>query len=265
MRERVPIAGDVQFIAVPGLPEIEPGADLVALIAAALQARPLTLRARDVLVVAQKIVSKAEGRLVELDSVSPSAQAQRLAELTGKDPRVVELILGETDEIVRAVPRVLIVRHRLGFVMANAGVDRSNVPAAPHADSTGARALLLPKNPDASAAELRRGLTQRFGVEIAVVVSDSFGRPWRRGVQNVALGCAGLPSLVDRRGERDREGRTLEVTEVAFADAIAAGAALVMGEAAESTPVVLVRGLEWQAPERDASALLRPKAEDLFR
>ncbi|MGH8150037.1 MAG: coenzyme F420-0:L-glutamate ligase [Steroidobacteraceae bacterium] len=250
----------VHFIPVRGLPEVEPGADLAALIAAALAAQPLALHTHDVLVVAQKVVSKAEGRFVELDGVSPSEKAQRLAQVTGKDPRIVELILGETDEVVRAAPRVLIVRHRLGFVMANAGVDRSNVPAVPTE-----RALLLPRNPDASAAELRHRLVQRLGAEIAVIVSDSFGRPWRRGVQNVALGSAGLPSLIDRRGERDREGRTLEVTEVAFADAIAAGAALVMGEASESTPVVLVRGLEWQAPERDASALLRPKAEDLFR
>jgi coenzyme F420-0:L-glutamate ligase / coenzyme F420-1:gamma-L-glutamate ligase len=275
----------VQFIAVRGLPEVEPGTDLAALITAALATQQLTLHARDVLVVAQKVVSKAEGRLVELDGVSPSKEAQRLAQVTGKDPRIVELILGETDEIVRAAPRVLIVRHRLGYVMANAGVDRSNVPVVPreparrdetpwegvaHEETpregpTRERALLLPRDPDASAAELRRRLMQHLDAEIAIIVSDSFGRPWRRGVQNVALGSAGLPSLIDRRGERDREGRALEVTEVAFADAIAAGAALVMGEAAESMPVVLVRGLEWQAPERDASALLRPKAEDLFR
>ncbi len=250
---------EVRFIAVPGLPEIEPGADLASLIAAALDAAGLALRARDVLVVAQKIVSKAEGRLVELDSVAPSDEARRLARLTGKDPRMVELILGETDEVVRAVPNVLIVRHRLGFVMANAGVDRSNVPASRET------ALLLPLDPDGSAATLRRRLAERFGAPVGVIVSDSFGRPWRRGVVNVALGSAGLPSLIDRRGERDRNGRALEMTEVAFADAIAAGAALAMGEAAEGTPVVLARGLEWSAPERAASALLRPTPEDLFR
>lgn len=281
----------------PGLPEIEPGADLASLIATALDAGGLTPHPRDVLVVAQKIVSKAEGRLVELDSVVPSDEARRLARLTGKDPRLVELILGEAEEVVRAVPNVLIVRHRLGFVMANAGVDRSNVPAFAAGDRSGAgdppragdrsqagdrsnaedpsradaapaareRALLLPLDPDRSAAELRRRLSERFGAPLGVIVSDSFGRPWRRGVVNVALGSAGLPSLVDRRGERDRNGRVLEMTEVAFADAIAAGAALVMGEAGEGTPVVLARGLAWSAPERDASALLRPKAEDLFR
>lgn len=269
------------FIPVRELPEIEPGADLAALILAALEARSLALGAQDVVVVAQKVVSKAEGRLVELDSVVPSAEARRLAAVTGKDPRMVEIILGEAEEIVRAVPNVLIVRHRLGFVMANAGVDRSNVPRAgatavsgvptvsglPGVPSVPARerALLLPRDPAASAAALRRRLMERFGVPIAVIVSDSFGRPWRRGVTNVALGSAGLPALIDRRGERDRDGRTLEMTEVAFADAIAAAAGLVMGEGAEGTPVVLARGLEWGAPEREASALLRPKAEDLFR
>ncbi len=260
---------EISFTAVEGLPEIESGADLASLIAAALRARELVLRVRDVLIVAQKIVSKAEGRLVELDSVVPSEEARRLSRLTGKDPRMVELILGETDEVVRAVPNVLIVRHRLGFVMANAGIDRSNVPAS-HAGSHAGeaqreRALLLPRDPDRSAAELRRRLAERFGVPVGVIISDSFGRAWRRGVVNVALGSAGLPALIDRRGERDRNDRVLEMTEVGFADAIAAAAAIVMGEAAEGTPVVLARGLEWHAPDRNASELLRPKSEDLFR
>ncbi len=256
---------EISFTAVEGLPEIEPGADLASLIAAALQARELVPRVRDVLVVAQKIVSKAEGRLVELDSVVPSEEARRLSRLTGKDPRMVELILGETDEVMRAVPNVLIVRHRLGFVMANAGIDRSNVPASHAGEARRERALLLPRDPDRSAAELRRQLAERFGVPVGVIISDSFGRAWRRGVVNVALGSAGLPSLIDRRGERDRDGRVLEMTEVGFADAIAAAAAIVMGEAAEGTPLVLARGLEWQAPDCKAGELLRPRSEDLFR
>jgi coenzyme F420-0:L-glutamate ligase / coenzyme F420-1:gamma-L-glutamate ligase len=259
------MAGAVEFLAIEGLPEVEPGADLAGLIGAALRARALTPRPRDVLIVAQKIVSKAEGRFVALDSIAPSDEARRLAKLTGKDPRIVEIILRESDEVVRAVPNVLIVRHRLGFVMANAGVDRSNVPTAGAGERARERALLLPRDPHASALELRRRLVAHFAVPLAVIVSDSFGRPWRRGVLNVALGSAGLPALIDRRGERDRNGRVLEMTEVAFADAVAAAAALVMGEAAESTPVVLARGLEWSSPERDARALLRPKEEDLFR
>jgi coenzyme F420-0:L-glutamate ligase / coenzyme F420-1:gamma-L-glutamate ligase len=259
------MAKGLSFTAVQGLPEIEPGDDLGGQIGQALQTGGLIPHELDVLIVAQKIVSKAEARFVELDCVVPSEQAGRLAQLTGKDPRLVEVILGETDEVVRAAPNVLIVRHRLGFVMANAGVDRSNVPAASTAGAARERVLLLPRDPDGSAATLRRRLIERFGVPIGVIVSDSFGRPWRRGVVNVALGSAGLPALIDRRGERDRNGRMLEVTEVAFADAIAAAAALLMGEAAESTPAVLARGLEWSASERDARALLRPKDEDLFR
>jgi coenzyme F420-0:L-glutamate ligase / coenzyme F420-1:gamma-L-glutamate ligase len=262
---QIQLAQTVRFVAVPGLPEIEPGTDLGALLIGALERADLAPRPRDVLIVAQKIVSKAEGRFVDLHSVAPSDEARRLAALTGKDPRVVEVILSETDEVVRAAPNVLIVRHRLGFVMANAGVDRSNVPQGHTRNSRGERVLLLPHNPDASAAQLQRRLIDQFHVALGVIVSDSFGRPWRRGVVNVALGSAGLPALVDRRGERDRSGRMLEMTEVAFADSIAAAAALVMGEAAESTPVVLARGLDWSAPERDARVLLRPKEEDLFR
>ncbi len=253
------------FQALAGIPEIEAGVDLAGCITNALRASGWVLRERDLLVVAQKIVSKSEGQTVDLDTVHPSSEAQRLAEKTRKDPRLVEVILRESEEIVRAVPNVLIVRHRLGFVMANAGVDRSNVPPARAGDAPRERVLLLPRDPDASAAVLREHLMGRFGVPIGVIVSDSFGRPWRRGVLNIALGSAGIPALIDRRGDRDREGRALEVTEVAFADAIAAGAALVMGEAAESTPVVLVRGLEWQATEPSAGVLRRPKSEDLFR
>jgi coenzyme F420-0:L-glutamate ligase / coenzyme F420-1:gamma-L-glutamate ligase len=255
----------VQFVAIEGLPEIEPGTDLAALLIGALEAQSLAPRAQDVLIVAQKVVSKAEGRFVELGSIVPSPEAQRLATVTRKDPRIVEVVLRETDEVVRASANVLIVRHRLGFVMANAGVDRSNVPPGGARAAVRERVLLLPRDPDGSAVALRDALMKRFGVRFAVIVSDSFGRPWRRGVLNIALGSAGLPALIDRRGELDREGRALEVTEVAFADAIAAGAALVMGEAAEGTPVVLVRGLEWKAAESNAAALRRPKSEDLFR
>jgi coenzyme F420-0:L-glutamate ligase / coenzyme F420-1:gamma-L-glutamate ligase len=254
----------VKFVAIEGLPEVEPGADLAALLSETLEARAVAPRPRDVLIVAQKIVSKAEGRFVELGSVIPSQEATRLANITRKDPRIVEVVLGETDEVVRVAANVLIVRHRLGFVMANAGVDRSNVPAAPAAGGAAReRVLLLPRDPDGSAAKLRQRLLERFGVPLGVIISDSFGRPWRRGVVNVALGSAGVPALIDRRG--DRNGRALEVTEVAFADAVAAAAALVMGEAAESTPLVLARGLAWSAPERTARTLLRPKEEDLFR
>ncbi len=254
-------AAPLTLTALPGVPEVLAGSDLAALLAGALEAAALELRAHDVLVVAQKIVSKAEGRYVTLGSVQPQARALELAAVTGKDPRLIELILAESSEVLRAKRDVLIVRHRLGFVMANAGIDRSNVPAAQGAE----RVLLLPLDPEGSAARLRTALGRRCGVTPGVIISDSFGRPWRRGVVNVAIGAAGITSLINRRGQRDRGGRTLEVTEVAHADAIAAAAALVMGEAAEGTPAVLVRGLAPQGPEMPAATLMRPVAEDLFR
>lgn len=246
---------------IPGIGEVKAGDDLAALLAVALKAGEMPPLAGDALVVAQKIVSKAEGRSVDLCTVSPSPRAMELAAVTGKDARLVELILSESSEIVRARPNILIVRHRLGFVMANAGIDRSNVPSAPGEE----RVLLLPLDPDRSAAALRDNLVRLLGVELAVIISDSFGRPWRNGVVNVALGAAGLPALIDRRGETDRHGRALEVTQVAFADAIAAAAGLVMGEADEGAPAVLARGLSWSAPSSGAAALLRPAQEDLFR
>jgi coenzyme F420-0:L-glutamate ligase/coenzyme F420-1:gamma-L-glutamate ligase len=251
----------VTFTALPGLPEIRVGEDLGRVIVDAARLAEFAPRAFDVLVIAQKIVSKAEGRSVDLRLVEPSATALELAGTTGKDARVIEVILSESQEVIRAVPNVLIVRHRLGYVMANAGVDRSNVPNVGEAQNV----LLLPTDPDASAARLRQELMQHWNTPLAVIISDSFGRAWRNGVVNIALGAAGLPALVDRRGELDRDGRKLGVTEVALADAIAAGAALVMGEADEGTPVVIARGLKWSAPETTAAALLRPKEKDLFQ
>lgn len=250
----------VVFTALPGLPEIEAGHDLSQIIATAVESAGLVPAPFDVIVIAQKIVSKAEGRVVDLGTITPSARALELATQTRKDARLVEVVLSESQEVIRAVPNVLIVRHRLGHVMANAGVDRSNVPGAAQD-----RVLLLPQDPDASAARLRSELMARWQVPIAVLISDSFGRAWRNGAVNVAIGAAGLPSIIDRRGEYDREGRVLEMTEVGLADAVAAGAALVMGEASEGTPVVLARGLQWTATERNAAALLRSKDQDLFR
>lgn len=255
------MATALHIIALPGIGEVPAGADLAAMASEALQRAGLTLEVRDLLVVAQKIVSKAEGRIVDLASVRPSPRAIELAARTRKDARLVELVLAESTEVLRARPQVLIVRHRLGFVMANAGIDRSNVPAG----ASGAEvALLLPRDPDASAAALRDALQARLGVAPGVIVSDSFGRPWRLGSTNIALGAAGLAALVDHRGETDRNGRTLEVTQVAAADALAGAAGLVMGEGAEGTPMVLVRGWGSTAPHLGAAALIRPALEDLF-
>lgn len=245
----------------PGIPLVQPGDDLAALIVAAMARHSVSPRERDVLVVAQKVVSKAEGRYVDLRTVRPSPRAIELAREVQKDPRLVEVILSESRRVVRNRPGVLIVEHRLGFVMANAGVDRSNV-GRPGNDE---RVLLLPLDPDASAAGLRQRLASHFGTDIAVVVNDSFGRPWRRGAVGVALGAAGIPALLDLRGRPDLYGRALEVTVSGFADEIASAASLVMGQADEAVPAVLVRGLAWSARPSSAATIVRPPDEDLFR
>lgn len=245
----------LQIHPLTGIGEVAAGADLTAILRDALAASGLAITPRDILVVTQKIVSKAESRFVDLAEVTPGDEALRLAGITGKDARLVELVLSESSAVLRTVPNVLITRHRNGWVMANAGIDRSNLGAG-----TGERALLLPEDPDASALRLADGLG------VPVVISDSFGRPWRNGVALVALGAVGLPSLIDRRGEQDRDGRTLEVTQVALADMIANAAGLVMGEGAEGIPAALVRGFDPQsAPSCPASALTRPIEQDLFQ
>ncbi len=242
----------LELQALPGLPMVRAGDDLAALIEAGLTRAGLPLDGGDVLVLAQKVVSKAEGRSVALASVTPSAEARALAERVQKDARFVELVLSESRRVVRARPGLLIVQHRLGFVMANAGIDQSNLGEEGHA-------LLLPRDPDGSAA----ALSARLGCP--VVITDSFGRAWRRGTVGVAIGAAGLPALWDLRGRPDLFGRRLQVSISGFADEIAAAASLLQGQGAEGQPVVLVRGLEWDAAPNPAAELLRPDAEDLFR
>jgi coenzyme F420-0:L-glutamate ligase / coenzyme F420-1:gamma-L-glutamate ligase len=253
--------GTVSLLALDGIPEILPGMALAPLIIAALKRHAYSPGDGDVLLVCQKVVSKSENRFVDLASVQVSARAQELAALCSKDPRLVEIVLRESAEVVRCAPRVLIVRHRLGFVMANAGVDQSNIP-----DSQ-SRVLLLPVDPDASAAALREALSRSLGAAPAVVITDTFGRPWRQGVCGTAIGASGIVALLDRRGEKDRFGRELQVTQVAVADGIAAAATLLMGEGAEGRPAVLVRGLPraWKRDTARAADLLRPLSEDLFR
>lgn len=250
----------IEIIPLNGIPEVLPGSDLPTILADALAVTRIEPSAGDVLVVTQKIVSKAEGRFVDLATVDPSAEAHQLAETTRKDPRLVELVLRESSAIVRAVPNVLITRHGAGHVMANAGIDRSNIGRG-----ASDRALLLPVDADASAERLRDALKVRWPVPPAVLITDSFGRPWRYGVVNVAIGASGLPSLIDRRGDSDRDGRQLEVTQVALGDMIATAAGLAMGEGAEGVPAVLARGIAWSGPHSPARALIRPLDEDLFQ
>ncbi len=252
----------VELWPILGLPMFQAGDDLAAAIGDALAAQNLIPVTGDVLAVAQKVVSKCEGRLRDLATVSPSPRALDLAARVRKDARLVELVLQESREVLRAERDVLIVEHRCGFIMANAGIDQSNVGAEGHA-----MALLLPADCDASAEQLRAALSERFGTDLAVLVNDSFGRPWRIGVTGVCLGAAGLPTLIDRRDHTDAFGRVLRSTEIAHGDELAAAASLVMGQANERVPVVLVRGAVAGAgaPACSAQALLRPRERDLFR
>ena len=251
----------LNIIGLAGVPMVKPGDDLAAMTLAAYPATGIVPENGDIIIVAQKIVSKSEGRIVAVASVTPSERAIALGAETGKDPRFVEIVLSESRRIVRHRPNLIVAEHRLGFVMANAGIDHSNV--AP--DDGSERVLLLPLDPDASALALQQQLAARTKKRLAIIISDSFGRPWRRGTVGIALGAAGLPSVIDWRGQPDLFGRKLEVTETGFADEIAAAASLVQGQAAEATPIVVVRGLSWTAPEAPAAAIVRPPEHDLFR
>ena len=249
----------ISLVAPDGIPEVAPGDDLAALIATALAAGGIGLDDRDVLVVTQKVVSKAEGRVVELASVTPGPEAVEWAERWGKDARQVELVLRESAEVLRMAPGGLIIsRTRHGFVCANAGVDLSNVGG-------GEAATLLPLDSDASARDLRARLGELAGAQPAVIISDSFGRPWRNGIVNVAIGCAGLEPLVDLRGTPDADGRVMHSTVVAVADQLASAADLAGGKVGRR-PVVVVRGWEFRGadPGSGAAALVMDRALDLF-
>jgi coenzyme F420-0:L-glutamate ligase/coenzyme F420-1:gamma-L-glutamate ligase len=254
-------AARLSLTAVPDIPLVRPGDDLAALLVAALEKAELRPTAGDILVVAQKVVSKAQGRYVDLGTVVASPQAHELGRKVDKDPRLVEVILSESKRVLRSAPGVLIVEHRLGYVMANAGIDRSNVEPEGGTEPV----LLLPEDPDGAAEALRAALMARFGVALGVIVNDSFGRPWRRGTVGVALGAAGLKSLHDLRGNPDLYGRVLQVSESAFADEVAAAASLVMGQGDEGLPAVLVSGFAPATATSPASELIRPEHEDLFR
>jgi coenzyme F420-0:L-glutamate ligase/coenzyme F420-1:gamma-L-glutamate ligase len=249
----------VTLTPLPGIPLIEAGDDLAALIIESLKRAGVVLQGGDVLVVTSKIVSKAENRTIHLDTIEPSAEAHRLAAVTGKDPRIVEVVLRESVSVSRAAPGILVVRHRLGFVSANAGIDQSNI-----ADGDN-RVLLLPIDPDRSARELQEAITTIAGVPVGIVISDSHGRPFRMGNVGVAIGVAGLPAVLDLRGQTDLYGRTLRITVQGYADMIASAAGLVTGEGAEGKPVVLVRGLGFPAHHGTAQDLIRPPEQDLYR
>lgn len=245
--------------ALPGIPLIETGADLVAIMLAACERAGLTVEVGDVLVVTSKIVSKAEGRLVDLKTISPGETAQKLAAETNKDPRIVELVLRESKSISRTAPNVLVVEHRLGFVSASAGIDHSN--ARGDEDFV----LLLPVDPDGTAQTMRDRIKAETGVDVGIVISDSHGRPFRLGNVGVAIGVAGLPALLDVRGDHDLFGRELEISIQGYADMIASAANLLAGEGSQGLPVVLVRGLTHAPQHGRASDIYRDPAFDLYR
>lgn len=253
---RPPTPLPVQIIPLSTLPEVAPGDDLADLLAEAARQQSVAFRRGDVLVVAQKIVSKAEGRIVRLDSIEPSERAARWAAQYHKDPRAIEVVLREASHIVRMERGLIIAKTRHGFVCANAGVDLSNV-----ADGM---ASLLPEDPDASARLLQKQLARAFGVHLAVIISDTFGRPWREGLVNVALGVAGLAPLIDYRGQRDSHNRMLQATVIALADEIAAAAGIVMGKL-NRVPAAVLRGIPLSRGTGNGRDLIRPEDRDLFK
>jgi coenzyme F420-0:L-glutamate ligase/coenzyme F420-1:gamma-L-glutamate ligase len=253
--------------ALPAIPLVQPGDDVAALILAGLERAPIQLQTGDVLAVAQKIVSKAEGRMIRLESVSPSARAHEWAAITQKDPRFIEVVLSESKEVVRARFNTLIVEHRLGFVCANAGVDRSNVSPNNRApDETHPEyLLLLPSDPDGACQQLRDRFKAATGAEVGVLINDSHGRAWRQGTVGVAIGAAGFPALLDLRGHPDLFDYPLQITQVGLADELAAAASLLMGQADEGRPVIHIRGVPYPFRDGNAQELIRQKEMDLFR
>lgn len=253
----------INIFALDGVPLVKPGDDLVEIIKDALIVSNERLQDDDIVVIAQKIISKAEGRIVSLNSVKPSPQAEALATKLEKDPRQIELVLQESKEIVRSKPGVVIVEQNLGLVMANAGIDRSNV-VDQHNDQD-EYVLLLPKDPDASCDLIRHGINQRLGVKVGIIVNDSVGRAWRIGTTGHAIGISGLPAVIDLRGELDIFGKELLVSEQAVADELASAASLLQGQASEGMPVVVIRGFKSDAEKQKATALIRDREMDMFR
>ncbi len=251
------------FTPLPKIPLIQPGDDLAEILLASLQIARITPEDGDILVLAQKIVSKAEDRLVNLKTISPTKEALEIAKQSEKDPRLVELILQQSREVLRVRRGTIIVEHRLGFICASAGIDHSNVMGKD--GNSYDWVLLLPENPDRSALEIRRKIKLATGNRLGVMIIDSHGRAWRVGTVGTAIGISGLPGLVDKRGWKDLYGYRLKITIVAAADELAAAASLVMGEAAEGTPAVHVRGFPYPLREGSLGELIRPKQQDLFR
>ena len=251
----------IVLTALSDIPSVGPGDDITTIVVTALERTSIVLEPGDVIVITHKIVSKAEDRYVDLEEIIPSEYARCLADEVGKDPRLVEVILSESNEVVRKNKGILVTEHRLGFVVANAGVDSSNID---HIEGI-SRVLLLPTDPDCICSEIRNRIQTEAGVCVGIIINDSHGRAWRNGTVGLALGSSGIPALLDLRGYPDIFGADLKTTQVGLADEIAAAASLLMGQGNEMRPVVHVRGLPYPLSEGKASDLLRNKQEDLFR
>ena len=251
----------IELIALEDIPLINQGDNLVEIILKALEKNKVSLNDGDILVIAQKIISKSEGRYAFLNEISPSKEAKDLANKTDKDPRLVQLILNESREVIRYKKGVIVVENNLGLIHANAGIDRSNLES----DNENPRVLLLPVDPDKSATEIKMEVLKQTEIKIGVIINDSSGRAWRNGIVGIAIGSSGAEVLSDLRGESDLFGNTLEVTEVGIADEIASAASLLMGQGKEGLPVILVKGMKESSDMNNAKGLIRKASEDLFR
>lgn len=260
----VSVGAEILVRALPGVPTVDRGDDLLGLITTSLERANVRLRDGDVLVIASKIVSRAEDCFVDLSTVEPSKDAKILGAEVDKDPQLVELILRESKSVSRKTKGALIVRHRLGFVSANAGIDASNAAPDNAPAESGPWVLTLPRDPDATARKLSADLAERCSADVGVIITDSWGRPFRKGTVGFAIGSSGIPPIWDRRGARDRHGRKLEATEPAIADAVAAAADLVAGQADEGRPLILVRGLRFKSSAESSRVLLRDPEDDLY-
>ena len=252
---------NLQLIAIEGIPLIEPGDNLAKIIIKAVKEQKIKLKSRDILVIAQKIVSKSENRYAYLKEVIPSSEAFRIAKKTEKDPKLVQLILNESARVIRYKKGLMVVENKLGFVHANAGIDKSNIEI----NNDNPKVLLLPKNPDGSALSIKKGIFRKIDLNLGIIINDSSGRAWRKGIVGIAIGSSGVEALSDLRGKKDLYGNTLEITEVGKADEIASAASLLMGQADEGFPVILVKGITASNEVSDVKSLLRDQSEDLFR
>jgi len=254
----------LSLIPIEGIPDVQPNDNIGRLIVDAISKNDITLNEGDIVVVTQKIVSKAEDRYIDSSSITPSKTTYEMASITQKSPALIELIIRESRQILRQNERTIIVEHKLGFICANAGIDQSNV-RRDDSHKDGARYLLLPKNPDRSAYELRSFLESTFGAHIGVMIIDSHGRAWRYGTVGTTIGISGVPGVVDLRGKPDLYGRTLKITRIGAADELAGAASLVMGQAAENIPVVIARGFPYALRNAQLNEIIRAEEMDLFR